>query len=378
MSLVFTLASRNLLQDRLRFIGSLLGIVVSVVLVMVQAGLFFGFGRMVTAMIDHAPADLWVLSSGAKYFEDLSLVDSDLQPKLGEVDGVATVAPLVVGFSAWMQPDGRMTSIFVVGSDATNGAGLQPWNVVAGNVDSLREPTTVAVDHYYLKQLDVRAVGDGAQIRAQPATVGAITQGIRAYTTAPYVFAGLADARGYTGLPDSFTSFFLVRLKPGADLEKVRQEIATKSPSVHVLTPQEFSDRSRSYWLFGTGAGIALVIGALLALIVGVIIVAQTLYSSTKEHLYEFATLRAIGASNYYVYRVIIYQALLNAVIGFAIAALLGYAIMRFSERIPVQIEITPKLMIALFGVTIVMCVLSGIAAVYRVIRVDPAVVLTR
>jgi putative ABC transport system permease protein len=61
MSLVLTLASRNLFQDRLRFIATLIGIVFSVVLVMAQMGLYLGFGRMVTAMIDHAAADLWVV-----------------------------------------------------------------------------------------------------------------------------------------------------------------------------------------------------------------------------------------------------------------------------------------------------------------------------
>ena len=70
---------------------------------------------------------------------------------------------------------------------------------------------------------------------------------------------------------------------------------------VEVLTPAEFGSRSRSFWLFGTGAGAALFAGALLGMIVGTVIVAQTLYSSTKEHLNEFATLRAIGSSSVYL-----------------------------------------------------------------------------
>ena len=74
MSLVFTLASRNLFQDRLRFVASLMGIVFSVVLVMVQMGLYFGFSGMITTMIDHTSTDLWIVSSGTKYFEDLSLL----------------------------------------------------------------------------------------------------------------------------------------------------------------------------------------------------------------------------------------------------------------------------------------------------------------
>ena len=92
-------------------------------------------------------------------------------------------------------------------------------------------------------------------------------------------------------------------------------------PGAEVLTSEQFRSRSRQFWLFGTGAGAALFAGALLGTIVGTVIVAQTLYSSTKDHLNEFATLRAIGSSNRYIHKVIICQALLSAVIGFSMAA---------------------------------------------------------
>ena len=71
-----------------------------------------------------------------------------------------------------------------------------------------------------------------------------------------------------------------------------------------MLTPAEFRERSRTFWLFGTGAGAALFAGALLGVIVGTVVVAQTLYASTKEHLNEFATLRAMGSSRQYIYKV--------------------------------------------------------------------------
>ena len=117
MSLVFTLASRNLLQDRLRFIASLIGIVFSVVLVMVQLGLYFGFSRMLTIIIDHASTDLWIVSSETRYFEDLSLLDTRMRERLLAIDGVSETVPVVAGFSVWMLPDGGMTSVFVVASD---------------------------------------------------------------------------------------------------------------------------------------------------------------------------------------------------------------------------------------------------------------------
>ena len=377
MSLVFTLASRNLFQDRLRFTASLMGIVFSVVLVMVQIGLYFGFSGMITTMIDHTSTDLWIVSSGTKYFEDLSVLSTGLGDRLRAIDGVSAVVPGVVGFSAWGLPGGAMNSVIVIGTDIAAG-GVSPWNVVEGTVQSLTNPGTVVIDRSYSDQLGVSGVGATALIRGQPVTVGAITDGVRSFTTTPYVFTDLGGARSDIGLPASFTSHFLVRLKPHADIEQTRQNILSSISGIQALTPDQFREQSRSFWLFRTGAGAALVAGALLGIIVGTVIVAQTLYSSTKEHLYEFATLRAMGASDSYIYQVIICQALLNAIIGFAIAALIGSAIVHFTAKSALQVVISANLIIELFILTIFMCIVSAIAAIFRVVRVDPAIVLTR
>src|SRR6476620_2487740 len=218
MSLVYTLASRILFQDRLRFIASLTGIVFSVVLVMVQLGLYFGFNRMLTMISDHAPKDLWVVSRETKYFEDLSLLDSKMRERLLAIDGVADAAPVLAGFSVWMLPEGGMTSVFVVASDLASG-GLPVWNVVDGDSRSLLEQGSVAIDRSYAARLGVSGVGATAQVRGQPVVVGAITEGIRSFTTTPYVFSDIAGARSYLRLPASYTTHFLIKLKPGADLE---------------------------------------------------------------------------------------------------------------------------------------------------------------
>jgi hypothetical protein len=89
----------------------------------------------------------------------------------------------------------------------------------------------------------------------------------------------------------------------------VRDALRAKLPDSEVLTKAEFRTRSLNHWLFATGAGVALIGGAVLGLVVGTVIVAQTLYSSTKDHLNEFATLRALGSSSGYIHRVILAQA---------------------------------------------------------------------
>jgi len=376
-SLKFRLAYRNLFHDRLRFIATIVGIIFSIVLVTVQMGLYVGFRRMVTTMIDHSPADLWIMPAGTKCFEDPSLLDDRQRFRALAVDGVAEVAPLVIGYAQWRLPSGTTTPVFIVGSEL-QGFGLRPWSLVGGRVDDLSVPGAVAIDQYYFERLGVSETGASAEIRDQKVQLMAVTKGIRSFTTTPYVFVSVDRARLYTGMLPNKASYFLVRVSPGSEVGKVRRQLQESLPDVEVLTAAEFRSRSRNFWLFGTGAGAALFAGAVLGFNVGTVIVAQTLYSSTKDHLNEFATLRAIGSSGAYIYMVIIWQALLSAIIGFCGAASISAIVVKITADTALPIVVTPAMSFALFLLTVVMCVASAIAAIVQVMRIDPATVLVR
>jgi putative ABC transport system permease protein len=113
-------------------------------------------------------------------------------------------------------------------------------------------------------------------------------------------------------------------------------------------------------------------------MIVGIVIVAQTLYSSTKDHLNEFATLRAIGSTSRYIHEVILIQAILSACIGFGIAAAIGKLIVKATASSALPVLMTPWLTSVLFFVTIAMCIFSAISTVMQVVRIDPATAFTR
>lgn len=377
MPLVITLAFQNLFHDRLRFVATVIGIVFSIVLVTVQMGLYLGFGRTVTTMIDHTSADLWIMPRGTKCFEDPSLLDTRKRYRALSINGVAEAIPVVIGYADWRMPNGATTPVFVIGSDLRSG-GLRPWNLVEGRIEELSIPRTVAVDRSYFDRLGISGMGATAEIRQQFVRVAAVTNGIRSFTTTPYVFMDVNRARAHTGVPSDKATYLLVRLSPDADPDHVRSQLLSKISDVEVLTAAEFRERSRTFWLFGTGAGAALFAGALLGVIVGTVIVAQTLYSSTKDHLNEFATLRAMGSSRRYIYNVIVCQALVSAVIGFCLAALIGAAIVRLTAATALPIVITPGLTVGLFLLTVIMCVASAIAAIVQVTRIDPAMVFTR
>jgi len=377
MPLIFKLAFRNLFHDRLRFVTTVIGIVFSIVLVTVQLGLYLGFDRMVTTMIDHAAADLWIVPRGTKCFEDPSLLDTRKQYRARAVEGVAEAVPVVLGFADWRMPSGSVTPVFVIGSELRD-RGLLPWNLVAGDVEALAAPNGIAVDRSYFRTLGISGLGDSAEIRRQRVRVVAVTNGIRSFTMTPYVFMGFDRARAHIGISADEATYVLVRVSPDADVATVRQRLLANMSDVEVLTAAEFRSRSRSFWLFGTGAGAALFGGALLGVIVGTVIVALTLYSSTKEHLIEFATLRAMGSSSRYIHKVIICQALISAVIGFAIAMLIDDAIVRLTATTALPIIITPNLTASLFALTVFMCIVSAFAAIMKVTRIDPVMVFAR
>jgi putative ABC transport system permease protein len=375
--LIFKLAARNLFHDRLRFAATITGIVFSMLLVSVQMGLFVSFRTMVTTMIDHAPADLWIMPLGTKCFEDPALLDERERFRALSVPGVAEAAPVLVSFAQWRIPSGGTTPVLLIGSDR-NELGLQPWNIVAGNLYDLAIPDAVAVDRSYFERLGTAGFGDTVEIRDLKAKIRLVTQGIRSFTTTPFVFTPLDRARSYAGISANKATYLLVRLQGGANADSVRTQLNESLAKAEALTPDAFRSRSRSFWLFGTGAGAALFAGALLGMIVGIVIVAQTLYASTKEFSNEFATMRAIGSSSRYIYAVIITQALLSAAIGFGIAAAIGMVIVKATADSALPVLMPAGLLVALFLVTVAMCVVSAIAAIVHIMRTDPAVVFTR
>jgi putative ABC transport system permease protein len=378
MTLVVTLAFRNLFHDRVRLVATVVGIVFSIILVTVQLGVFLSFERMVTTMIDHAQADFWIVPTETKSFEESSFLTGSERLQALSISGVTAAVPVIVGYASWRKPNGgASTPVLVIGTPDTS-IGLQPWNVVEGSLRDLSMPEGVAIDRSYFEQLGIAQIGEHAEINNHKARVVAVTKGIRSFTTTPHVFASLERARAYLGAPPNKANFFIVRISPNADAEVIRSRLASSLSDAEVLTSEQFRHRTRQFWLFDTGAGAALLGSAILGIIVGTIIVAQTLYSSTKDHLKEFATLRAIGSSYAYILKVILGQALLSAVIGFSIAAAIDLVLVKMTADAALPIIMTPALTLGLFMLTVTMCSIAAISAIRVVTRIDPVLVFAQ
>jgi putative ABC transport system permease protein len=171
-------------------------------------------------------------------------------------------------------------------------------------------------------------------------------------------------------------TYVLIQAKPGQDLQALKKRLKAALPNTRAFTREEFIRNNEIFWQQRTGVGFVLGLGAVVGIIVGVIIVGQILYSSVSDHLKEFGTLKAMGASDWVVYGVIIEQALWMAVLGYlpSMALCYGVATWAFATE-GILILITPVSAIAVFGVTVAMCVGSAIFAIQKVTRLDPAMV---
>ena len=170
-------------------------------------------------------------------------------------------------------------------------------------------------------------------------------------------------------------AYILVKAKPGEDLQVLKQKIEEVIKGTTAYTKKELSEKTRFFWLARTNIGLVLGMGAIVGVIVGIVVVAQILYSSVSDHIKEFGTLKAMGASDQELYAIIVEQAIWMAVLGYIPGILVCLGLSTWVASKGIIILITPLSALGVLGVTVVMCVGSAFFAIQKVTRIDPAIV---
>ena len=368
------LARRNLFHDKIRLAVTLTGITFAVVLVVVELGLFLGFSTTTSSLIDHSQADLWIASKHIPYIEQGAPFSERKLYLVRATPGVASAEKYIARFANWKRPDGGHESVQVVGLNVDQAMG-SPWNIVQGNVEDLKAPNAILVDDLYWKKLGITHLGQVFEINGVRSRVVGTTHGIRSFTTSPYVFTTFKNAQDYTNLREDQTVFILIRATPGQDIEQLQRNLQSQMRDVDVLTTRQFSGMTRFYWMFTTGAGVAVLLAALLGLVVGIVVVTQTIYATTMDHMREYGTLKAIGAPNSYVYRVILQQAGMSAVLGYAMGIGVSLFVVHGAQQGGAAILLPWGMGVLVFALTLVMCGIAAAVSIQKVTHLDPAMV---
>ena len=365
------LALQNLLHDRVRLVVTSLGVAFAVFLMIFQGSLLIGFVKAAAEVIDASDSDLWIAPRGVVCFDFASTLDSRLEDIAQGVPGVASVSRISVGFVGYRMPDGAQRTVVLIGADPNAGRRF-PVPYLDGSARAL-EPEAILVDATNRRDLDISMMPSDVEINGLRAHIAGTVSGFSSFLGSPYIFASYADAARYSRMGPQQVAYLTVRVAEGYDLDSVKRKLAAELPETDVWTHAEFERRSQMYWVGQTGAGAAILTAAILAFLIGLVLVSQTIYATTMEHLEEFATLKALGASKTFVMKIVMAQALALGVLGAVLGIVSVMPAVALAHGLVAWIYTPPWLLPAIVVPTFVMCGLASIASVRTALMVEPA-----
>jgi len=368
---MFKTAIRFIVYDKPKSFGALFGVVISIFLIGQQTGIFIFLTGMMSSLVDNIETDIWVVDDRTTNVAALGQIDARYQRQIEALPGINHVYPLVIVGSSAKFANGKSAGVTMVGSQAPAFVG-GPWKISSGTKENLLLDNAVSTDMFDKKLLGGAEMGTQFEIGGKRATVALQTQGARGFG-ASFVFTTIDRARYYGKYPMNKVSALLVRLKPEADINQTIKMIDDNMFGVKAWTKKDFSKETVSTIL--GSSGIATSVGTLIifAILAGSVIIGLTLYSAATDRLKDYATLKAIGATNAYVRNLILTQALIFATIGYFISIVLMYGFKLGIAKAGVMFSYSLQMYIVFAVITLVISMIGVIAAIRRITKVEPA-----
>jgi putative ABC transport system permease protein len=383
---MYAIALKMLIGDRGKYLGIIMGLTFASLLITQQSSIFTGLmTRTYGAITDLSQPDIWVMDPKVQFIDDIKpLQDTELFRVRG-VDGVEWAVPLYKGLLKARLEDGNFQICNVFGLDDATLVGGPPV-MLQGSLSDLRQQDAIIVNdvgaNTRLARLPKEAggkpiplrVGDILEINDHRAVVVGICQVTRTFQSQPVIYTTYTRATTFAPRERKLLSFILVKAKEGQN-PKVLSEWIAQRTGLAAYTAQEFKDLTYNFFMKNTGIPINFGIAVGLGFLIGTAIAGQTFYNFTLENLRYFGTLKAMGATNGILLRMILLQALLVGAIGYGLgvggATMFGYA-MRGTE---LAFRLTRELLYLSAGAITIIIIFSAVISIYKVMRLEPAIV---
>jgi len=370
---MLAVGARMMFYDKLKFAGTLFGVIFAVILTTQQIGVFLGLLSKNTMFIDNAGADIWIAPPQTATLQAGKPVPMSALYAARTTTGVAWAEPLLFGGGTISLPSGGSQAITLVGTEGPRWYG-GPWNLVAGAADALAQPDAMIFEDSQRDDLGGLNLGSVREVNGHRVVTSGFTWGLLPFAPS-YAFAEYDYARSLLGTPSDEASFVLVGLRRGADATRVARDIRAQTPTVDVMTTAEFHGRVVRYLLISTGIGATTGASTAFGLIVGLVIVSLSMFSAVVDNIREFGTLKAIGCRNADLALMLFVQSsiygLLGSVIGLTQITIIADAMRspKLALVLPWPVFVgTPVLMVLLCG-------LASLLALSRVRKLEPAMV---
>ena len=372
MSATWLLARRNLGGNRVRLLASVGGVALALSLTLALDAVYAGVANQLTSYIDEAGADVWVSQSGVRNLHMVaSWLPDEVTDQVRAVDGVANVTPILYSTDTIAAGDERAVA-YVIGLPADAAVG-GPWSIAEGS--TVPGPGEVIVDAGFAASAGV-SIGDSITVLGGEASVVGLSEGTASLVNS-VAFVSLDDFRAMRG-GAPLVSFVLARVTPGADPGAVAAAVERQVAGVTAQPRAGFSAEERRLVMDMSADVISIM--NVVGFVVGLAVVALTVYVATLARRREYGALKALGAQNRYLYGVVLGQAFLSVAIGFgvglAFTALLGLGIAQTGLNLELSLSAA-----SIAKVGIVAAIIAGLAAIlpiHQIAGLDPAVVFRR
>lgn len=372
MSVSTLLAHRNLTRSRVRFVASVGGVALALSLTLAFDAIFAGVAGQITTYIERAGAEVWVSQSGIRNLHMVvSTLPEGVAGDIQAIPGVAAVTPILEATDTIAAGDQRAVA-YVIGLPMGASMG-GPWDIAEG---SARVGSgEIILDRGFARRAGL-AIGDTVEVLGRSARIAGLSRGTASLVNS-IAFVPFDDFRTMLG-GAPVISFVLVRISEGASADRVAADIERLVPGVTAQSRAAFIDQERRIVTDMSTDVIAIM--SVIGFIVALAVVALTVYVATQARRRDYGVLKAIGARDGMLYRVVLVQAIAMVIIGFLVGlvftALLAFAIARTDLTLELAITAPSLVKVGVFG-----AVLAGLAAILpirQVARVDPAVVFRR
>ena len=372
MSATGLLAWRNLARNRVRLLVSVGGVALALSLTLSLEAIYAGVANQLTTYVDRSGADVWVSQPGVRNLHMVaSWLPDSVVDEVRAVDGVAEATPILYSTDTIAAGDER-TVAYVIGlpADAPMGG---PWDVVEGS-DRVG-PGEVIVDRGFARKAGA-GVGDRVTVLGGEATIVGLSEGTASLVNS-VAFVPFDDFRAMRA-GEPIVSFVLVRTAVGVSAVAVAAEIERRVDGVTAQSREMFAAGERR--LVSDMSAEIISIMNVIGFVVGLAVVALTVYIATLARRREYGVLKALGARNRVLYRIVLAQAVLSVALGFAIALaftwLLGFLVARTDLNLELAITAASLVKVGLFA-----AVIAGLAAILPINQIaglDPAIVFRR
>ena len=372
------LALLNLIHDRKKFLTSMAGVAFAVLLMFLFTGFKNALYDSQTQLLEKLNGEIVIIN---RLKENMFVPRAFARRRLYQAqafDGVDGAYALYLSDARWKNPDTRKS---------------RPVRVIAYNPSEpvLAIPEVLA---------NTAMIDSRSRAELGPLETGVITEladrEIRIVGTFS-LGTDFASGNGNLIMSDqNFLRFFanrgpeeeqrsfatvdigLLRVAPSANIDALVQALSEGLPKDVLVLPMDgptgFIARERTYWEVNTTIGFIFSLLTTMGFVVGIILVYQILYTDVADHWSEYATLKAIGYNNAYLFGVVIQEAIILSVLGFIPGLLISALFYNLGAGVTgLLFKMTPERIANIYILTLVMCLISGAVAVRKVQHTDPA-----